>query len=83
MSHEDKTTVYNWLWTACSNNLLSYSALVDFRGPKSVVHVDYLTSSSSLYPPATTISCPQVQTSPAKKTHNGEIPESCYEGRQE
>ena len=56
VSLEDTTTVWNWLWTACSTNNVSYSSCVDFRGPKSVAPVDDFTSSSSLNPPATTIS---------------------------
>ena len=55
VSPKDTTTVWNWLWTACSTNLVSASSCVDFGGPKSVAPVDDLNSSSSLNSPATTI----------------------------
>ena len=53
MSLEDTTTVWNWLWTACSTNLVSASSCVDIRGPKSVAHVDDLTSSAGGHSPLT------------------------------
>ena len=52
---EDTTTVRNWLWTACSTNLVSASSCVDFMSPKSVAPVDDLASSSSLKVPANKI----------------------------
>ena len=58
MSLDDTTTVRNWLWTTCRTNLVSVSSCVDFRGPRSAVPVDDLTSSSSVNPPAPTIYLP-------------------------
>ena len=59
---------------ACSVNLLSASSLVDFRGPKSVVSVDYLTPVHLQIHQQLQFLCPQVpvHTIPQTRKHTNE-----------
>ena len=70
MSLAYTTTVLNWLCTARNTSFVSASSCVYLSALTSVVPFDDLISSSSMNPPATTISFPLVHVNTIHLTRN-------------